>query len=372
MSKIYDCQKTRLNSSDFVFTLSILGIIILCLMNMLLVQPVYAKGIPEEIEVFEEFQPGKGKATGKVTSIKGRGVVVHRNEKAGYRTSAGLPLYPGDTLYTGDDSSMAITLSDQSTMVMTSQTTLTLTKSVYEPAEKVRTGFIQMGMGKVRYMIRKFMDFKNQDFKVKTTTSVVGVRGSDFIIETEPNKTEVTALQNTLLEIYSLADIESEPVLLSDYQKSVIPMDDIATEAENVNPEDVEEMIRDIMIRFDQAQTQEMISPGNTGAFSGAATSRSEDAKPVVQTDAPAADDTGAASVALLPVEVEAIGSQEQALEMMPEIVSPEITEHIETVATEIEEEGQMVTDIIGEEETEKVTEKMNQLIDFPPPPSRN
>jgi hypothetical protein len=109
-------------------------------------------------------------------------------------------------------------------------------------------------LGKARFWVKKLTEYTRSEFKIKTKTAVVGVRGSDFIIKSTPKLTEVTALKDTLLEIVSLADVEAKPTILADYERSIIELDALPTEAIKISPEEIEEMIMEMGLEMERAE----------------------------------------------------------------------------------------------------------------------
>ncbi|NJL58710.1 MAG: FecR domain-containing protein [Desulfobacteraceae bacterium] len=118
--------------------------------------------------------------------------------KKTFRCSKAIPSLPAKT---GD---VSLRLGDGSVLTLTTATKLVINESIYDPSKENRSAFVSMTIGKARFWIKKLEDFKYSDFKVKTQTAVVGVRGSDFIVEAGDDFTKVTALENTQIEVVSL------------------------------------------------------------------------------------------------------------------------------------------------------------------------
>lgn len=112
-----------------------------------------------------------------------------------------LPIYKGDRIATRKKGHLSLRLNDGSILSLAGNTEITVTQSLYSPGSENRSSFMNMVMGKARFWVKKLSNFKKKDFKVKTRTAVVGVRGSDFVIETDENLMNVCTLENTRLEI---------------------------------------------------------------------------------------------------------------------------------------------------------------------------
>jgi hypothetical protein len=105
---------------------------------------------------------------------------------------------------------------------LVSNSFLELTESVYDPGNKSRFSFLKMSLGKIRYLVKKYKDMKRSEFEVETTTMVCGVRGSDFVIETDASSGEVTTFEDTRLEILSTAFPDAPPTILENFQKVTV------------------------------------------------------------------------------------------------------------------------------------------------------
>ena len=193
--------------------------------------------LPQGLVMKDKFVPGFGRSVGKVRVIQGEALVVHSNSLNGYSVTKNLPLYKKDTIITQPNGRLQIELSDSSTMTMASSTKLVLSESVYEPEKKSRLSFFRMSLGKARFYVRKFADYKNSGFKVRTPTAVVGVRGSDFILAADEESTEVTTLGDTSLEVLSLFDPDADPTLLEDFERTIIDEGELPTPPVDISDE---------------------------------------------------------------------------------------------------------------------------------------
>ena len=138
-------------------------------------------------------------------------------------------------------------LNDGSILSLASETKLKLTKSVYDKKKKRRSSFLQMALGKARFLVVKVLEFKRSEFKVKTPTAVCGVRGSDFILETTGTETIATAMADTELEFQSLSFLEEPPVILKDFESSVVRKGERALKPMRLPQDRIEEK-RDLFI----------------------------------------------------------------------------------------------------------------------------
>ena len=207
--------------------------------------------------VDQDFEPGLGLPIGQVDQVRGEAVIIHAGDMKGYFARKDLPLYKGDRIVTKNNGNISLNLNDRSLINLTFNTSLELNESVYDSKKKSRFSFFKMALGKARFLVMKMSQFKRSEFKVKTPTAVVGVRGSDFIIVVEPDRTEVTALDETVLEVISLADPSAAPTILQAFEKTMIEEGKLATEPETVSPEEIMEIKQEAVFSL------ELIEPGD-------------------------------------------------------------------------------------------------------------
>lgn len=217
--------------------------------------------LPEGITVARTFRPGYGYAVGRIQLTQGPVFIIHDKIDAAFQARNALPLYKGDTLITDDKGRLRFVLNDGSTMTLASHTKLVLTRSIYDPATKTRSSFLKMALGKARFLVKKFFKFKKSDFKVKTSTFVAGVRGSDFIITANADRAEVVTLEDTTLEIVSLSKPDAGPVILKNFQRTAVPLGQLPEKPQSV-PAPAAAAIRESMsIGDDQSRPGEKPRP---------------------------------------------------------------------------------------------------------------
>ncbi|MFP4420049.1 MAG: FecR domain-containing protein [Desulfococcaceae bacterium] len=195
-------------------------------------------GIPEKMVIADSFSPGIGASVGEVSLLQGSAVVVHAEDAGiGYPLSPGDPVFQGDTLFTGEDGKVNVELNDGSRLVLATNTRMTIRRSVYNPDRlKTRNSFIDLILGKARFFVRKIDGLVSSDFKVKTKTAIVGVRGSDFAVEVGEDLTTVTAFEDTQIDLIGLVapcprveegqrldECDVTPVRLRDFEQAMVP-----------------------------------------------------------------------------------------------------------------------------------------------------
>lgn len=98
----------------------------------------------------------------------------------------GAALREGDRIVTGPNSAVAFALADGSVVSMGPNTSLDLTHFVFDPTSQNGSLLLNLVQGTVR-LITGIMGKTNPELvRVTTPTTVVGVRGTDFIVEALP------------------------------------------------------------------------------------------------------------------------------------------------------------------------------------------
>ncbi len=218
---------------------------LLCLAFLAALQMTSPAIAAEPPVIKEDFTPGQGPSVGEVLLMEGRVVIVHANAPdTGYAARIGLPLYKGDILITGADGKISFQTQDKSTITLSVNTRLTINESIFSPSGGGdRAGFMSMAFGKTRFLIRKLTGFGRSEFRVKTKTAIVGVRGSDFIVDALPDKTIVTAFEKTDLELIGISSLcpecVIEPILIADFQQAMVSMDGSFSEVIELFPEEI-------------------------------------------------------------------------------------------------------------------------------------
>jgi hypothetical protein len=191
------------------------------------------------------FEPGTGKSVGKISRVSGQVALIHKDGATGYWAKEGYGLFEDDTLITLAEGQAAFSLADGSFVTLSPESRMTISKSVYSPEKTTRTTFIDMIKGKSRFVVKSFVEARRSEFKVKTATSVAGVRGSDFIISATESTTEITTLADTELEVFSLAALDAAPVILKDFEQTSVPLGFPPGAVRKVKVEEVDRLMRE-------------------------------------------------------------------------------------------------------------------------------
>lgn len=99
---------------------------------------------------------------------------------------SGAELMEGDRIVTGPKGAAAMTLADGTVLTVGPNTSLDLTHHVYDATTQQGSLLLNLLQGAMR-MITGAMGKTNPELiKLTTPTSVIGVRGTDFIVEANP------------------------------------------------------------------------------------------------------------------------------------------------------------------------------------------
>lgn len=199
----------------------------------------------EGVEMQTDFAPGVGKAVGRISQVAGQVALIHKDDAKGYWAAEGLDLFENDTVITLAGAHAAFRLADGSFVTLSPESKMVIAKSVYAPEKTTRTTFINMVKGKSRFVVKSFVEARRSEFKVKTATSVAGVRGSDFIIIASESATEITTLADTELEISSLAALDSPPVVLQDFEQISVPLGMPPGMVRKIQADEVDRLMRE-------------------------------------------------------------------------------------------------------------------------------
>jgi hypothetical protein len=90
-----------------------------------------------------------------------------------------------DRLSTGKTGAATVTLKDGTVLIVGPNTKVDLSRFEYNPTTQEGNFLVDLLQGSVRVVTGLLGKANPEKFKVQTPTSVVGVRGTDFIVQTE-------------------------------------------------------------------------------------------------------------------------------------------------------------------------------------------
>lgn len=126
-------------------------------------------------------QAGANEAAGTIKSSKGQVTIERGGEKLA--AVAGSPVLVSDKVRSGGDGSFGITLKDNTLLSGGPNSLLVINKFVYDSTTNggamsigVRKGTLAVATGKIAKVTPESIDFQ-------TPTSILGVRGTEFVVE---------------------------------------------------------------------------------------------------------------------------------------------------------------------------------------------
>mgnify|MGYP005624011093 CR=1 FL=1 len=97
------------------------------------------------------------------------------------------PLFQYDKISTSRKSRAAFTLDDLSQVILSSGSTISIDKNIYDPGKRFRQILFRMSKGAARFVVSKSMT-KGSSFIVITLNGVAEVRGTELVTLVDPNE----------------------------------------------------------------------------------------------------------------------------------------------------------------------------------------
>ena len=194
--------------------------------------------LPSDIVVKEAYQPGTGLPVGKIKAVRGEVLVFHRDQAVAYRIQTGLPLYQGDTIWSRETGWILCALVDDSQIALMPQTALRITNSYYNSTRKTVDLFLHLEQGSARFKLMPRTDFSSYEFTVETQTASIKAGRGDFIVEADPEATQIIAFENSRLGVTDMAQPE-EVTFLTDFQRTTIRKDPVSKTVKTVSLEEL-------------------------------------------------------------------------------------------------------------------------------------
>ncbi|MCB0349387.1 MAG: FecR domain-containing protein [Bdellovibrionales bacterium] len=123
--------------------------------------------------------------------VKGNVSVLHsdgKNEKA----RIGLKVFPKDIIQTQKDARGKIVMVDKNVINISPESKMEIQDYTFKPDEDKKSVLLNLMYGKVRPQVNQKYDEKKNTFRVKTSAAVAGVRGTDFIVSFQNNRSQIT------------------------------------------------------------------------------------------------------------------------------------------------------------------------------------
>ncbi len=139
-------------------------------------------------------------SVGYVVSVKGKTEIMRDHNSL--QPGIGTEVFGKDTVITGHDGKVRILFIDNSMVNIGPDSDIDLSKYILTPSE--RDVLLSMVRGKIRFLVSNLSTVVNT-YTITTTTAIIGVRGTDFVVDaSQKDTTEVylmkgkVALSNVL------------------------------------------------------------------------------------------------------------------------------------------------------------------------------
>lgn len=123
-------------------------------------------------------------ATAEIARIKqSSGAAAVERSTQRLTASPGLKLLPGDTLVTGKDGRMSVTFIDNSRFAVGPDSRVSVSEFQYDRTRQKGSFVTQVDRGSLAVVSGKIAKSNRDAMKVRTPNSLLGVRGTRFIVE---------------------------------------------------------------------------------------------------------------------------------------------------------------------------------------------
>jgi len=128
--------------------------------------------------------PAFGQAStpaGRIKFAVGTAFVVHAGQRI--PATVGIPVYEQDSLATGADGRVGITLRDDTRLSIGPQTTIELSRFVYAQSDSQFSFVLKVVRGVVAYVSGRIAKLSPDAVRLETPSAIIGVRGTRLGIE---------------------------------------------------------------------------------------------------------------------------------------------------------------------------------------------
>lgn len=135
---------------------------------------------------------------GLTTGYDGNVYQTHQEENVVNPVRLATPIYMHDRIKTELLAKATFTFDDKSTLTLAEDSTVNITKHIYDPEKDLRQTIVHLSRGTVRFVVTKGKA-RGSMFKVVTPTAIAGVRGTEFVVSVDENgKTTFLVLEGQI------------------------------------------------------------------------------------------------------------------------------------------------------------------------------
>jgi hypothetical protein len=117
---------------------------------------------------------------GRVKLVSGSAFVVHEGRRI--PATVGAPVFEQDSLATGADGHIGLTLRDDTRLSIGPQTTIEISRFVYAQSDSQFAFVLKVVRGVVAYVSGRIAKLSPDAVRLETPSAIVGVRGTRLII----------------------------------------------------------------------------------------------------------------------------------------------------------------------------------------------
>lgn len=130
--------------------------------------------------------PPTGSSAGTIKQVEGE--VYAGADAARRRLQPGAAVHVGDRLSTGRHGAASVVFKDGTVMALGPDANATVRQFEFDSTTQDGNFLVELLQGSVRMVTGLLAKINPERFKVRTPTAVVGVRGTDFIVEALPEQ----------------------------------------------------------------------------------------------------------------------------------------------------------------------------------------
>lgn len=134
----------------------------------------------KKIKIEDRFLPLDEKPSGVIHALIGHVVVVHSDRRGAYFAKAGDKVYLSDTIYTLKDGKCRVRFENEDIVSIGPDGVLKVDDIEELPKRREKRSFFSLLKGKAMFYAMRLFKYRNTNYRVKTPTAVVGVRGTKF------------------------------------------------------------------------------------------------------------------------------------------------------------------------------------------------
>lgn len=117
---------------------------------------------------------------GRIKSVAGEAFVIHQGQRVA--ATVGTPVYEQDSLATGADGRVGLTLRDDTRLSIGPQTTIEINRFVYAQSDSQFAFVLKVVRGVVAYVSGRIAKLSPDAVRLETPSAIVGVRGTRVVI----------------------------------------------------------------------------------------------------------------------------------------------------------------------------------------------